>query len=83
MCILVNLTINIVFNSIGWTYFNSKSMTENTFFGLRALMFIFPAIALGIGIISISQFPINKNQYQQIKTEVEKLHIEKSKKNSI
>ena len=81
--ILVILTINVVFNSVGWTYFNPKSTTENTILGLRALMFIFPAIALGIGILAISRFPINKEKYLQIKSDVEKLHKEKKEKLNI
>jgi len=81
--ILVILTINVVFNSVGWTYFNPKSTTENTILGLRALMFIFPAIALGIGVLAISRFPINKEKYLQIKSDVEKLHKEKKEKLNI
>ena len=78
--ILVILTINVVFNTVGWTYFNPKGTTESTILGLRALMFIFPTIALGIGILAISRFPINKEKYLQIKNDVEKLHKEKKEK---
>jgi Na+/melibiose symporter-like transporter len=48
--------------------------------GLKILVFLFPAIALGIGIISILKFPINKEKYEQIKIDIETLHKEKRNK---
>ncbi|GAH15536.1 unnamed protein product, partial [marine sediment metagenome] len=44
--ILIFLTISIVFTSVGWAVFDPLGTTEQTIFGLRSLMFIFPAIAL-------------------------------------
>jgi len=75
--ILVILTINFVFNSVGWAVFNPIGTTAETIFGLRSLMFIFPAIALTIGFIAISQFPISKKTYDQIKNAVDNLHVKK------
>jgi len=77
--ILVILTINLVFRSTGWKVFDPSGTVEIEF-GLRSLIFIFPAIALGIGILSISRFPITKEKYEQIKRDVEKLHEEKQQK---
>ncbi|TFF88420.1 MAG: MFS transporter [Promethearchaeota archaeon] len=74
------LTISLVFNSVGWTVFDPKGTTEQTIFGLRSLMTIFPIIALIIGIISISRFPIDKQKYQEIKIQVEELHKQKKEK---
>ncbi|MFX1357199.1 MAG: MFS transporter [Promethearchaeota archaeon] len=78
--ILVILSINIVFNSVGWAVFDPLGTTFQTIFGLRSLIFIFPACALMIGLVAISWFPITKRKYQTIKEEIEKLHIEKRKK---
>jgi GPH family glycoside/pentoside/hexuronide:cation symporter len=78
--IFVFLTISIVFTSYGWRTFDPLGTTEQTIFGLRSLMFIFPAIALCIGILSMSRFPITKEKYEQIKLDVEKLHKEKIEK---
>ncbi len=75
--IFVILSINIVFNSVGWTVFTPENVSEEIIFGLRSLIFIFPAIALIIGFIVMSRFPITKEKYLQIKKEVEKLHEEK------
>jgi len=78
--VLVILSINIVFNTVGWTVFNPLGTTEQTIFGLRSLMFIFPACALLIGLVAISWFPLTKQKYQEIKEEIEKLHKEKKQK---
>ncbi|MBD3253733.1 MAG: MFS transporter [Candidatus Lokiarchaeota archaeon] len=75
--IAVYLTISIVFNSVGWAVFDPKLATAETVFGLRALIFLFPAIALVIGIISMMHFPINKERYEEIKAETDKLHEQK------
>lgn len=77
--ILVILTINLVFRTNGWKIFNPKGTLEIEF-GLRSLMFIFPAIALGIGIFSIIRFPITKEKYDHIKLQIETLHLEKQEK---
>lgn len=78
--ILIFITISLVFTSAGWKVYDPAVVDETTVFGLRALMCIFPAIALGIGILSMSRFPIDKEKYEQIKQDVEKLHAEKKSK---
>lgn len=78
--ILVILSINIVFNSVGWTTFDPVGTTEYTIFGLRSLMFIFPAVALIIGLIAIRKFPLTKEKYEEIKVKLEALHDEKREK---
>jgi len=80
--ILVIITISFVFNTVGWAVFEPVA-TENIIFGLRSLMFIFPAIALTIGFVVISRFPITKEKYVQLKGDIEKLHGEKRKKQII
>ncbi len=78
--VFVFITIAIVFNSVGWAIFDPVGTTEETIFGLRSLMFIFPAIFLGIGIIAILKFPITKEKYNQITEDVRKLHEQKKGK---
>ncbi len=77
--ILVIISISLVFNTVGWTVFEPVA-TENIILGLRILMFVFPAIALTIGLIVISRFPITKEKYEQLKQDIEKLHAEKREK---
>ncbi len=78
--ILVILSINVVFNSVGWATFDPVGTTDYTIFGLRSLMFIFPAVALLIGLIAIRKFPITKEKYDEIKLKLENLHNEKREK---
>jgi len=78
--ILVILSINVVFNSVGWATFDPVGTTEYTIFGLRSLMFIFPAVVLIIGLIAIRKFPLTKEKYEEIKVKLEALHDEKREK---
>jgi GPH family glycoside/pentoside/hexuronide:cation symporter len=79
--ILVILTINLVFRTTGWKVFSvDPTGILGVEVGLKILVFLFPAIALGIGIISILKFPINKEKYEQIKIDIETLHKEKRNK---
>ena len=77
--ILIIITISFVFNTVGWAVFEPVA-TENIIFGLRCLMFIFPAIALVIGLLVISRFPITKEKYEQLNRDIQKLHAEKRAK---
>ncbi|MHA1689470.1 MAG: MFS transporter [Promethearchaeota archaeon] len=78
--IAIFLTISSVFNSTGWAIFDPIGTTEETIFGLRSLMYIFPAIASLIGVIVIYFFPITKERYEQITKEGEILHAKKKEK---
>ncbi len=78
--VLIYLTISIVFNTVGWTVFSQLGSDEATIIGLRSLMFIFPAIFLGLGIISLSRFPITKEKYIHLKQNIEDLHAKKMEK---
>ena len=78
--IAVFLSISLVFNMIGWTVFNPEVANEQTIFGLRSLMFVFPAVVLLIGVLSMLRFPINKERYEQIKTEIDRIHQEKKRR---
>lgn len=78
--IFIFLTISFVFNSVGWTVFNPLGTTEETIFGLRILMFFFPSVALLVGILSMSRFPITKEKQEQMKRDLEELHDKKKEK---
>jgi len=78
--ILVILSINVVLNSVGWKTYDPVVVTTYTIFGLRSLMFIFPAVALIIGLIAIRKFPLTKEKYEEIKVKLEALHDEKREK---
>jgi GPH family glycoside/pentoside/hexuronide:cation symporter len=77
--IFIFLTISIVFTSVGWRVF-TEAITEAHRTGLKLLMSIFPMIALSIGVIAISFFPITKEKYEKIKDRVNELHKEKQRK---
>jgi GPH family glycoside/pentoside/hexuronide:cation symporter len=78
--IFMILSISLVFNSVGWAVFDPKGASEQTIFGLRLLMFAFPAMALFVGIIATIKFPISKDRYLELKRNLEKLHQEKREK---
>ncbi|MFX1528864.1 MAG: MFS transporter [Promethearchaeota archaeon] len=65
--IFIFVTINSVFQSVGWRVFTPATVGPETIFGLRMLMFGFPAIALGFGIIMMLLFPITKKKFEVIK----------------
>lgn len=74
--IFIFLTISTVFTSVGWNVFYAE-ITPAHQTGLKFLMSLFPIIALGIGVVAISFFPITKDKYQEIKRKVNELHKEK------
>jgi GPH family glycoside/pentoside/hexuronide:cation symporter len=78
--ILMIVTISLVFDSVGWRIFTPESVTATQIIGLRSLIFVFPAIALGIGILSMCFFPITKKRYLSIKNEITELHNIKNRK---
>jgi len=75
--VFIFLTISLVFNSVGWAVFDPLGTTEQTIFGLRSLMFIYPTIFLAIGTFAMVFFPINKQKYEQLIIETRKLHDSK------
>ncbi len=79
--IVMIICISLVFNSVGWATFDPNPGAD-VILGLRVLMFVFPAIALAIGIIAASKFPIDKKRYEEIKLQLEKLHQEKREKST-
>ncbi|TXT60378.1 MAG: putative Glucuronide carrier protein [Promethearchaeota archaeon] len=77
--ILQYASIGLVFNTVGWEIFDPLGTTTDTILGLRMLMFIFPAIVLGIAIIALIKYPITKELYEEKFKEIDDLHKKKKK----
>jgi len=75
--VFVFLIIGPVFLIADWAEFNPIDIPE---FGLRSLMFIYPAIALLIAIIAIFFYPLDGERLKQIKQQRENIHREKKLK---
>jgi GPH family glycoside/pentoside/hexuronide:cation symporter len=75
--ILVFLSISLVFTNVGWTLYEPEKVTPQVIFGLRALMFIFPAIVLSIGMIAVYMNPLHGERLKDVKEKLQKLHEEK------
>ncbi|MHA1689522.1 MAG: MFS transporter [Promethearchaeota archaeon] len=78
--ILIFLAISTVFTNTGWAVFEPEIVTPEIIFGLRTLIFIFPAIALAIAIFAIYNYPLDGERLRQVKEKLESLHAEKKSK---
>jgi GPH family glycoside/pentoside/hexuronide:cation symporter len=78
--VVVALTIAIVFPTVGWTTWDPTIDLTLVNIGIRVLFFVFPVIALGLGILSLSRFPITQEKYAEIKEKLVEIHSEKLKK---
>ncbi|TFG02509.1 MAG: MFS transporter [Promethearchaeota archaeon] len=78
--VFVFISIALVFNSVGWAVFDPVGTTQETIFGLRSLIVLFPAFFLILGLIFMLKFPIDKEAYDQLSQEARKLHAEKKEK---
>ena len=78
--ILIFVTIGLVLNTTGWYVYDPGAYSLKIELGLRSLMFIFPDIALVIGIISLYFYPLHGNKLKEIRMAREKLHTEKRSK---
>ena len=72
--VFVFLIIGPVFLIANWGEFSPINIPD---FGLRSLMFIFPAIALIIAIIAIYFYPLDGDKLKQIKKLLTELHEKK------
>lgn len=75
--VFVFLIIGPVFLIADWGVFNPINIPE---FGLRSLMFIYPAIALVIAIIAIFFYPLDGEKLKQVKEQRDVIHQEKKSK---
>jgi len=75
--VLVILAIGIIFDTVGWKTFDPTVDPSQVAFGLRALVFIFPAIALAIGILAIYKYPLHGERLRNVQEKVKELHEQK------
>lgn len=73
------VSVGLVFTTRGWEEYVplNPENREAVFFGIRMLMVIFPAIALGLTLVCLYFYPFPKEKVQKIKVELEKMHKEK------
>ncbi len=81
--ILVFVSINLVFNSVGWRVFLPEEATAETLLGLRLLMGIFPAIALAIGIVAFSRYQLVGDRLKAVKARRDEIHSGKQAKSKL
>ena len=74
--IVVFLSIGPVFIIADWEVFTIPASIEVQM-GLRVLMFVYPAVALIIGILSIYKYPLYGKKLVQVKEKLIKLHEQK------
>ncbi|MFX0156317.1 MAG: MFS transporter [Candidatus Hodarchaeota archaeon] len=77
--ILSMMTISLVFTETGWEEY-TPNPGVNKIIGLRLLIVVFPAIALGIMAICLYLFPFPKSRVIELKEELKALHQEKRKR---
>lgn len=75
--VLVILAIGSVLSTVGWAVFEPTMVTPSVIFGLRSLMFIFPAIALIIAILAMTQYPLHSDRLKNVKEKLKDIHEQK------
>jgi len=77
--VLSILTVGLVFTASGWgDYQPSPGVDE--IFGLRLLVFLFPAIALVLNMICLKFYPFSKSRVEDLKQQITELHNQKKEK---
>jgi Na+/melibiose symporter-like transporter len=66
-----------VLTTSGWEVVEPTSATLEVIFGLRSLMFIFPAIALIIAILAMTRYPLHGEKLKDIKEKLGEIHERK------
>jgi GPH family glycoside/pentoside/hexuronide:cation symporter len=78
--VLVILAIGSIFSTVGWTTFESIPLITDVVFGLRILMFLFPAIALAIAIFAIYKYPLDGEKLKAVKEKLQEIHATKKER---
>ncbi len=81
----LRLAIIVVFLSIGPMFIIADwevigTVTSEVRLSLRILMFVYPAIALIIAILSIYKYPLDGERLKQVKEKLEEIHQQKKSK---
>jgi GPH family glycoside/pentoside/hexuronide:cation symporter len=77
--ILSIVTVGVVFTQISWEVYQPIGILGEIV-ALRILMYVFPAIALGITLICLYFYPFTKSKVEEIKVKLIELHKEKGEK---
>jgi len=75
--VLVIIAIGTVLTTSGWAVIEPTSVTEGIKFGLRALMFIFPVIALIIAILAMTRYPLHGERLKNVQEKLKEIHEQK------
>ena len=75
--ILVILAIATVFDTVGWKTFDVGVDPIQVAIGLRVLIFVFPTIALAIGILAMYKYPLHGEKLSNMREKVKELHEQK------
>ncbi len=75
--IFVFFSISLIFTNVGWQVYEPELVTSDVIFGLRALMVIFPIIALIIAIIAIYTYPLDGQKLLEVREDLKQIHDEK------
>lgn len=70
------VTVSLVFTSTGWEEY-APNPGADVILGIRLLMVVFPAIALGVSLICLYFYPFPKERVQEIKKQLAQLHEKK------
>ncbi|MBD3211958.1 MAG: MFS transporter [Candidatus Lokiarchaeota archaeon] len=76
----VYLSIFFVFSGVGIQHIWGEDISAQAPIGVRALTFIFPAIVLILGLLSLIRFPVTKEKYDEMQITLDKLHNDKIEK---
>ncbi|MHA1193937.1 MAG: hypothetical protein ACTSP9_16885, partial [Promethearchaeota archaeon] len=73
--ILVILTIGFMFGNIGWdkTFIPLPADPSLVILGLKAIMVIFPSIALVIGLLAMKSYGLHGERLERMREELKKI----------
>jgi len=77
--VLSILTVGLVFTATGWEDYQPAPGVDIKL-GLKLLVFLFPAIALGLNLICLKFYPFSKSKVEEIKQQITELHNQKKEK---
>ena len=73
------ISVSLVFVSTGWEQY-APNPTVDVILGLKMLVVLFPAIAIGLSLLCLYFYPFKKEYVQEIKQKMLILHREKQKR---
>ena len=77
--VLSIVTVSLVFTGTEWESYTPNPGVD-TLLGLRLLMVLFPALAIGVTLLCLYFYPYPKSKVEEIKKQIAELHEQKMKK---